>query len=161
VRSVVKEAARNRHRRYIAWPMCRRRSGSGLHTEPSACAANDQRCDVAQVEALLATTFTIGLDVGRGKDTVALVRLRLSKVCWDQPVRARTRRNTVVKSHNRPTPRRSGRGSRTPVVAPGEDQARRDGRGHTTPAPALGPGAAPHRVQQPRPVIVTGTSPSS
>jgi hypothetical protein len=35
--------------------------------------------DVAQLEALLAKTFNIGLDVGRGKDKVALVRLRLSK----------------------------------------------------------------------------------
>ncbi|HEY6423507.1 MAG TPA: hypothetical protein VIY28_09730 [Pseudonocardiaceae bacterium] len=35
--------------------------------------------DVAQLEALLVTTFNIGLDVGRGKDKAALVRLRLSK----------------------------------------------------------------------------------
>src|SRR6266508_4485858 len=35
--------------------------------------------DVAQLEALLAKTFNIGLDVGRGKEQVALVRLRLSK----------------------------------------------------------------------------------
>lgn len=35
--------------------------------------------DVAQLEALLAETFNIGLDVGRGKEPVALVRLRLSK----------------------------------------------------------------------------------
>ena len=35
--------------------------------------------DVAQLEALLAKTFNIGLDVGRGKESVALVRLRLSK----------------------------------------------------------------------------------
>jgi len=35
--------------------------------------------DVAQLEALLARTFSIGLDVGRGRETVALVRLRLSK----------------------------------------------------------------------------------
>src|SRR6266851_3791796 len=35
--------------------------------------------DVAHLEALLAKTFNIGLDVGRGKEPVALVRLRLSK----------------------------------------------------------------------------------
>ncbi|MDQ6617931.1 MAG: hypothetical protein M3083_25100 [Actinomycetota bacterium] len=35
--------------------------------------------DVAQLEALLSKTFNIGLDVGRGKESVALVRLRLSK----------------------------------------------------------------------------------
>jgi hypothetical protein len=35
--------------------------------------------DVAQLEALLVETFHIGLDVGRGKDEGALVRLRLSK----------------------------------------------------------------------------------
>ena len=35
--------------------------------------------DVAQLEALLTRTFNIGLDVGRGREKVALVRLRLSK----------------------------------------------------------------------------------
>ncbi len=35
--------------------------------------------DVAQLEALLTGTFSIGLDVGRGREKVALVRLRLSK----------------------------------------------------------------------------------
>ena len=35
--------------------------------------------DVAQLEALLAKTFNVGLDVGRGKELVALVRLRLAK----------------------------------------------------------------------------------
>ena len=35
--------------------------------------------DVAQLQALLAKTFNVGLDVGRGKDPVALVRLRLAK----------------------------------------------------------------------------------
>jgi hypothetical protein len=35
--------------------------------------------DVAALEALLARTFHIGLDVGRGREPVALVRLRLSK----------------------------------------------------------------------------------
>ncbi len=35
--------------------------------------------DVAQLEALLARTFSIGLDVGRGREKAALVRLRLSK----------------------------------------------------------------------------------
>jgi len=35
--------------------------------------------DVAQLEALLAKTFNVGLDVGRGKDPVALVCLRLAK----------------------------------------------------------------------------------
>ena len=35
--------------------------------------------DVAQLQALLVKTFTVGLDVGRGKDPVALVRLRLAK----------------------------------------------------------------------------------
>ena len=35
--------------------------------------------DVAQPEALLTRTFSIGLDVGRGREKVALVRLRLSK----------------------------------------------------------------------------------
>jgi hypothetical protein len=35
--------------------------------------------DVAQLEALLAKTFNIGLDVGRGTEKVALVGLRLSK----------------------------------------------------------------------------------
>ena len=30
--------------------------------------------DVAQLEALLARTFSIGLDVGRGREKVALVR---------------------------------------------------------------------------------------
>ena len=34
--------------------------------------------DVAQLEALLSRTFSIGLDVGRGTEKVALVRLRLS-----------------------------------------------------------------------------------
>ena len=35
--------------------------------------------DVAQLEALLTGTFSIGLDVGRGREKVALVRLRLSR----------------------------------------------------------------------------------
>jgi hypothetical protein len=35
--------------------------------------------DVAQLEALLTRTFSIGLDVGRGREKVALVRLRLSE----------------------------------------------------------------------------------
>ena len=35
--------------------------------------------DVAQLEALLFRTFGIGLDVGRGKEPVALVRLRLAR----------------------------------------------------------------------------------
>jgi len=35
--------------------------------------------DLAQLEALLTRTFSIGLDVGRGREKVALVRLRLSK----------------------------------------------------------------------------------
>ena len=35
--------------------------------------------DVAQLEALLTRTFSIGLDVGRGREKVALVRLRLSR----------------------------------------------------------------------------------
>ena len=35
--------------------------------------------DVAQLEALLTRTFSIGLDVGQGRAKVALVRLRLSK----------------------------------------------------------------------------------
>jgi len=35
--------------------------------------------EVAQLEALLAKTFSLGLDVGRGKEKVALVRLRLAK----------------------------------------------------------------------------------
>jgi len=34
---------------------------------------------VAQLEALLSKTFNVGLDVGRGKDKAALVRLRLAK----------------------------------------------------------------------------------
>jgi hypothetical protein len=32
--------------------------------------------DVAQLETLLTRTFSIGLDVGRGREKVALVRLR-------------------------------------------------------------------------------------
>jgi hypothetical protein len=36
--------------------------------------------DVAQLAALLTRTFSIGLDVGRGREKVALVRLRLSKL---------------------------------------------------------------------------------
>jgi hypothetical protein len=35
--------------------------------------------DVAALEALLVKTFNVGLDVGRGKDKAAVVRLRLSK----------------------------------------------------------------------------------
>ena len=35
--------------------------------------------DVAQLEALLSKTFNLGLDVGRGREKVALVRLRLAK----------------------------------------------------------------------------------
>jgi hypothetical protein len=35
--------------------------------------------DVAQLEVLLAKTFNVGIDAGRGKEPVALVRLRLSK----------------------------------------------------------------------------------
>ena len=35
--------------------------------------------DVAQLQALLSNTFNLGLDVGRGKEEVALVRLRLAK----------------------------------------------------------------------------------
>jgi hypothetical protein len=35
--------------------------------------------DVAQLEALLPKTFNLGIDAGRGKEPVALVRLRLSK----------------------------------------------------------------------------------
>jgi len=36
--------------------------------------------DVAQLEALLSRTFGIGLDVGRGKEPVALVRLRATAI---------------------------------------------------------------------------------
>jgi len=49
---------------------------------PSMTGVPDGECvvlDVAQLEALLVKTFHIGLDVGRGKDKGALVRLRLSK----------------------------------------------------------------------------------
>lgn len=35
--------------------------------------------DVGQLQSLLAKTFNVGLDVGRGKEPVALVRLRLAK----------------------------------------------------------------------------------
>ena len=35
--------------------------------------------DVSQLEAPLSKTFNIGLDVGRGREKVDLVRLRLSK----------------------------------------------------------------------------------
>ena len=35
--------------------------------------------DVAQLEALLSRTFSIGLDAGRGREKVALARLRLSR----------------------------------------------------------------------------------
>lgn len=35
--------------------------------------------DVAQLETLLRKTFNLGLEAGRGKDPVALVRLRLAK----------------------------------------------------------------------------------
>src|SRR6266436_3709267 len=35
--------------------------------------------DVAQLEALLTRTFSIGLDVGGGREKAALVRLRLSR----------------------------------------------------------------------------------
>ncbi len=35
--------------------------------------------DVAQLQALLERTFNVGMDVGRGKEPVALVRLRLAK----------------------------------------------------------------------------------
>ena len=35
--------------------------------------------DGAQLQALLAKTFNVGLDVGCGKEPVALVRLRLAK----------------------------------------------------------------------------------
>jgi len=35
--------------------------------------------DVAQLQALLAKTFNVGLDVGRGNEPVALARLRLAK----------------------------------------------------------------------------------
>jgi len=35
--------------------------------------------DVAQLQALLAKTFDVGLDVARGKEPVAFVRLRLAK----------------------------------------------------------------------------------
>ena len=38
--------------------------------------------DVAQLEALLTRTFSIGLDVGRGREKVALVRLRLSRALF-------------------------------------------------------------------------------
>ncbi len=41
--------------------------------------------DVAQLEALLAKTFNVGLDVGRGKEKVALVRLRLAKALVGVP----------------------------------------------------------------------------
>lgn len=35
--------------------------------------------DVAQLQALLSKTFNLGIDVGRGKEPLALVRLRLAK----------------------------------------------------------------------------------
>jgi hypothetical protein len=35
--------------------------------------------DVAQLQALLSKTFNLGMDVGRGKEPVAVVRLRLAK----------------------------------------------------------------------------------
>jgi hypothetical protein len=43
--------------------------------------------DVAQLEALLVKTFNLRLDVGRGKEKVALVRLRLAKAlsAWPRP----------------------------------------------------------------------------
>lgn len=36
--------------------------------------------DVGQLEALLRKTFNIGLDVGRGREKVDLVRLRLARL---------------------------------------------------------------------------------
>ena len=45
--------------------------------------------DVAQLEALLTRTFSIGLDVGRGREKVALVRLRLSRALLGGPPRRR------------------------------------------------------------------------
>jgi hypothetical protein len=38
--------------------------------------------DVARLETLLARTFSIGLDAGRGREKVALVRLRLSEALF-------------------------------------------------------------------------------
>jgi len=48
--------------------------------EPGWCARGGAVVlDVAQLAALLTRTFSIGLDVGRGREKVALVRLRLSR----------------------------------------------------------------------------------
>src|SRR5260370_31757302 len=41
--------------------------------------------DVAQLEALLSSTFGIALDAGRGKEPVALVRLRLARPLLGAP----------------------------------------------------------------------------
>ena len=43
--------------------------------------------DVAQLEALLTRTFSIGLDVGRGREKVALVR-RSGLTSRHRPIRA-------------------------------------------------------------------------
>ncbi len=49
--------------------------------------------DAAQLEALLAKTFNVGIDAGRGKEPVALVRLRLSKALLGAARRRRSCRN--------------------------------------------------------------------
>ena len=56
-----------------------RAEGISIRTLATAAGGGAVVLDVAQLEALLTRTFSIGLDVSRGREKVALVRLRLSR----------------------------------------------------------------------------------
>src|SRR6266851_5754628 len=61
--------------------------------------------DVAHLEALLAKTFGIGLDVGRGREPVALVRLRLSKALLGAAEAQALMAESIAIEHGVPTVR--------------------------------------------------------
>jgi hypothetical protein len=61
--------------------------------------------DVPHLEALLAKTFNIGLDVGRGTDPVALVRLRLSKALLGAAEAQALMAESIALEHGVPTER--------------------------------------------------------
>jgi hypothetical protein len=71
---------------------------------------------VTQLEALFTRTFSIGLDVGRGREKVALVRLRLSKALLGAS-------SPEHPHHCRPSGR--WRADWTGIKEPGEAESRR------------------------------------
>src|SRR5260370_19100645 len=60
--------------------------------------------DVAQLEALLSRTFGIGLDAGRGKEPVALVRLRLARALLGAAAAHAVAAEAIAAERGTPTP---------------------------------------------------------